>query len=805
MKTNCMIETDVKVTIVCVTYNQEEYIRQCLDSLVMQKTNFSYQIFVGEDCSTDNTRAIVKEYADKYSDKIIPFFREKNLGSTENFCDLVDRINTPYFAFCDGDDFWTDENRLQKQYDFMEKNPSYSACFCRASILIEGDWGLESYYRRNSKKSLIWPDCQPTFPTKKEFYTMKDLAIWMPVQAVNVFVRRDLSIERLPDWMHELYLCDAPTICMHVGDKKIKFLKDNMCTYRRTSKGVFFTDSQVEHMIKTRPQYVKYFSHLRELFKERFNSFAVLEMENRLKLEIYNYFNALIKKDNIELIGEFIQENPEASKIALRTYLEFYNDQRRVTGIFKWEGYQMITRNKKVQMFIYPFIKFFIFIKNVTQKIKNRLNKIISKIRKALKTVIGFILYYFNSLIPKKKNRWIFTSFKQKGYFDNSKYLFEYVSDNHPEIEAIWITRDRDVYKQIKSEGRKCLKARSIKGAFTVARAPLVITHHFRVSDYPSTLGFNSRTKVVNLWHGVGFKSMGDDFMEKTTIQGVRYSTDILPAKNDKLLTRAKKRIKKFFVAPGRELFEEYFAMVCPGQERIDMIAKKWSIPEENYIYAGHPRNKPVYEDLLKLSKQQDKKEKTFNVIYAPTFRTTYTLEHNMVNNFIEALPDLEKAMELINGQFTIRMHPNTWRKYGSNLNEKINECAHITIDYEKDIYTTLANYDLLITDYSSLSLDFAMFNKPVLYLIEDYDEFLKEDVGFGVDFLNMTPGDKTENWEITINKIVEIKNSGEKTLQPKYKKILEYYFTSEYNSIDDSKVIVEELKKRLSKSKKKR
>lgn len=119
----------MKVSVLFITYNHEEYLRQSLDGILMQKTNFDYEIVVGEDCSTDNTREILKEYAEKYPDKFVLLFREKNFGRpTMNVYDTGMHCQGEYIAFLEGDDYWTDENKLQKQVDFLDANKEYMGC-----------------------------------------------------------------------------------------------------------------------------------------------------------------------------------------------------------------------------------------------------------------------------------------------------------------------------------------------------------------------------------------------------------------------------------------------------------------------------------------------------------------------------------------------------------------------------------------------------------------------------------------------------------------------------------------------------
>lgn len=118
---------EIKVSICVVTYNQEKYLAECLEKLVHQQTNFSFEIIIGEDCSTDNTRAIVQEYYEKYPDLIIPILYEENVGAIENIRQVYAKAKGKYIAHIDGDDIAL-EGKLQKQFDALEANPDCNIC-----------------------------------------------------------------------------------------------------------------------------------------------------------------------------------------------------------------------------------------------------------------------------------------------------------------------------------------------------------------------------------------------------------------------------------------------------------------------------------------------------------------------------------------------------------------------------------------------------------------------------------------------------------------------------------------------------
>ncbi|WP_352338916.1 glycosyltransferase family 2 protein [Psychrobacter sp. 16-MNA-CIBAN-0192] len=121
------MNNDIQVSVCIITYNQEDYISECLDSIINQETDFKFEIIIGEDCSTDNTRAIVKEYIEKYPKLIVPIFHERNVGPVENVKQVYKKAKGKYIAHIDGDDSALPE-KLQKQFDVLESNLDCNVC-----------------------------------------------------------------------------------------------------------------------------------------------------------------------------------------------------------------------------------------------------------------------------------------------------------------------------------------------------------------------------------------------------------------------------------------------------------------------------------------------------------------------------------------------------------------------------------------------------------------------------------------------------------------------------------------------------
>lgn len=135
MGNNCAaaVDGDIMVSISCITYNQAPYIRQCLDGFMMQKTDFAFEVLIHDDCSTDGTDDIIREYAAKYPNVIKPLYETENQYQSGKPAGSriwnYPRAKGKYLSLCEGDDYWVDPLKLQKQVDFLESHPDYGMCY----------------------------------------------------------------------------------------------------------------------------------------------------------------------------------------------------------------------------------------------------------------------------------------------------------------------------------------------------------------------------------------------------------------------------------------------------------------------------------------------------------------------------------------------------------------------------------------------------------------------------------------------------------------------------------------------------
>lgn len=206
------------VSIFMLTYNQEHFIAQTIESVLMQKANFDYQLVIGEDCSTDKTRSICEEYANQFPDKIklLPSL-EKNIGLIANYMRTIKECDGKYIAICDGDDYWIDEFKLQKQVAFLENNPDYSIVYTALNRLYS-DATIKEYHYHLDKKEVGFDDL------------VFDNFIY---SVTCLFKNEQLEHNQLPLWFFQFPFGDWQTYLWTIKDGgKIHFIDEVTAVYR---------------------------------------------------------------------------------------------------------------------------------------------------------------------------------------------------------------------------------------------------------------------------------------------------------------------------------------------------------------------------------------------------------------------------------------------------------------------------------------------------------------------------------------------------------------------------------------------
>ena len=136
---------EIMFSVAVITYNQEQYISQTLDSILNQQHDYKYEIVIGEDCSTDNTKKIIEEYVEKYPDIIKPLYNNPNKGLINNYFNVINHCQGKYIMECAGDDYWL-PGKVKSQIEFMENNPEIGMCYTKAKFWNENNQKYEKKF-----------------------------------------------------------------------------------------------------------------------------------------------------------------------------------------------------------------------------------------------------------------------------------------------------------------------------------------------------------------------------------------------------------------------------------------------------------------------------------------------------------------------------------------------------------------------------------------------------------------------------------------------------------------------------------
>lgn len=229
----------IMVSIMVITYNHEKYLKQALESILMQEVNFKYEIVVGEDCSPDNSRDILKEYENKYPGIFRMIYREKNIGATRNFYDTLMKCKGKYIAYLEGDDYWSDKNKLNIQVEFLENNLNYIGAY----HLVNVSDNEEKIKRILPDSSFLQKNNMEEISSVEEFMNLyyQTMGQIFHIQSLvyrNIFFQNGEQARLMKLFTSTKYICDLQLKLLVINSGKIKLINMVMGNYRFiTQKG----------------------------------------------------------------------------------------------------------------------------------------------------------------------------------------------------------------------------------------------------------------------------------------------------------------------------------------------------------------------------------------------------------------------------------------------------------------------------------------------------------------------------------------------------------------------------------------
>lgn len=263
------------LSVILITYNHADYIKQAIESILMQKTNFRFELIIGNDHSTDNTEEVIKNLiSETQTDVEITYYNhEQNVGLNDNFIWALKQCKGKYLAFCDGDDYWTNPDKLQNQVDFLEANADYSMCF--HELEDPKQRVVEKIENREYKDSEIFND--------------------FIIQITGVVCRNDFNDAdfRLLE-SKEIHFLDLVFFLTLANKGKVRGIDQRMSFYRYQQNSFTTKERSINY-------YIKQLDHLKFLSK-LFNGKYAIYNKKRIKLQAYKIFRYYAIQGNIKAI-----------------------------------------------------------------------------------------------------------------------------------------------------------------------------------------------------------------------------------------------------------------------------------------------------------------------------------------------------------------------------------------------------------------------------------------------------------------------------------------------------------------------
>lgn len=300
------MEQKIMISVCCLVYNHAKYLRKCLDGFVMQKTNFKFEVLIHDDASTDGSADIIREYEQKYPDIIKPIYQTENQyskGVAISRTYQYPRAKGKYIAFCEGDDYWCDEYKLQKQFDIMQENSDCSICV----------HGVQEVSECGVPNGRIRPIESPT----SKIINLYDYLMFIsegkfhPFQTSSYFVKKEavgIICSDTPNFVKISHVGDITIMLLALTNGNLYYIPDVLSSYRINSIG-----SWSATLLNNNKKIADHEKNMIDVL-ESFNKYTKFEYDDALNEIILNkrlyicilteQYKLLFKKSNRKLLGK---------------------------------------------------------------------------------------------------------------------------------------------------------------------------------------------------------------------------------------------------------------------------------------------------------------------------------------------------------------------------------------------------------------------------------------------------------------------------------------------------------------------
>ncbi|MCK4911133.1 MAG: CDP-glycerol glycerophosphotransferase family protein [Thermodesulfovibrionales bacterium] len=383
--------------------------------------------------------------------------------------------------------------------------------------------------------------------------------------------------------------------------------------------------------------------------------------------------------------------------------------------------------------------------------------------------VFSLISRMLSIIFPPVKGLWVFGSWQGNKYADNARYLFEYVNREHPEIRAVWLTGNPEVLEHVRSLGFNARMKSGLIGYFLTLRAEAVVLTHFPSAIWCDVNRFalSSRSNIIQLYHGIHMKKFG-------------YKEEDIPLK------------RKVFAFLFSTLYDCNF-LIATARETRRIYASIFPIPKERIVVTGYPRHDAFFDGESALTWPRKDKLAT-KILYAPTFRVTTDKELALISDYGFDHGMIEDFLVRHNAELYIRLHPSHDNASGMEIVRKIEECSRIHFFNQGDITELMRDFDIVVSDYSSVYLDFIFMDRPVVFAAFDLEDYVKH-IGFYYDYSESSPGPKAGDWPEVMAFIEEAMEEPDKYAADR-KRVREFFH--DFYDGDNSRRVFEEILRRM-------
>lgn len=310
-----VLETTPLASVLMLAFDHEAYIKEAIESVLSQKCDFPFELIIGEDRSRDKTRAICEDYQRRFPDKVRLIVSDENVGMHRNFARIWHRARGKYVAFLEGDDYWTDPEKLAKQIRLMEANPDFSMCGAYTEIIKQDEAGVWKAEGR------VGPGVEKTS------YLFEDLIPAYTFHFSSVMVRKE--IVKFPRWLWDVYCGDRPLYLLCTEHGPAGFIPEVMSVYRHHTGGIWFPLSWKEKAERSKRLFETFIVHFNKkhapLFRDALGDILWSYMAGALETKDSQSAKVIFKKSlKCLLPSTNIKQWQDIGVVSLRLYAPLF-------------------------------------------------------------------------------------------------------------------------------------------------------------------------------------------------------------------------------------------------------------------------------------------------------------------------------------------------------------------------------------------------------------------------------------------------------------------------------------------------